>query len=1050
MCGGGVAIGDANGDGLADVYLTRPTGGCRFYQNLGGFKFKDVTAASGLEDEGAWGLGASFADIDNDGDLDLYVCGFACPNRLFINDGSGKFQEKAAEFGLSFSGASVMMAFADYDNDGDLDGYLLTNRIDPPADMRGKGRAAKINGKWHVPEEYLEYSDVLVKPDGNPHVIQAGQYDHLFRNDGGKFVDASGEAGIHGNHFGLSATWWDYNNDGLPDLYVANDFYGPDHLYRNDGDGTFTDVARDALPHTPWFSMGSDAADINNDGLIDFVASDMSGTNHYRQKMAMGEMSENAWFLTSAEPRQYMRNAVFINTGSDRFMEAAYLTGLANSNWTWSMKFADFDCDGRVDLFVSNGMTRDWFNSDLRARSLAMGGFGDPRWRDFWMAQPPLKEQNLAFQNKGNMQFESVGEPWGLNLNSVSFGAALGDFDGDGDLDLIVNNFQETPAVYRNQATANRVVILLRGTTSNRFGIGASVRIETDSGIQVRQMFPARGFMSCDENAIHFGLGSDEAITRMTVTWPSGMIQEFRDIAANQTITVTEREQGSEESVASDPDPSPSLFVVASQFNVGSHKETPFDDFALQPLLPRKLSQLGPRIAVGDIDADGDPDLYIGGAADHSGQICRNDGGGKFSSLASPWDQMSEDTDAAFFDADGDGDLDLYVVSGGVECNPDSELLRDRLYLNTGDGAFTKSTKALPDLRDSGGTIAIADIDHDGDTDLFIGGRVIPGQYPLAPRSRILLNKGGKFRDATVEVSEGLSLTGLVTDAIWSDIDGDGWLDLLVTHEWGPVKVWKNTEGRLTELPQPEIGNLTGWWNSITAGDIDHDGDPDFAVMNFGLNTKYQTSIEKPAQLFFGDFDGSGTMRLIEAAFESEILFPVRGRSCTTSAIPSLAARFNDFDSFARASLSEIYPAAQLERAHQFRANTLESGILVNDGLGQLTFRPLPRLAQIAPAFGAAFADVDSDGILDLYIVQNFFGPEPETGHMDGGVSLLLKGDGLGEFEPMWPNESGLIVSGDAKDVAADDFDGNGSVDFVVSVNDGNPLLFLNQTKPAR
>jgi len=526
-------------------------------------------------------------------------------------------------------------------------------------------------------------------------------------------------------------------------------------------------------------------------------------------------------------------------------------------------------------------------------------------------------------------------------------------------------------------------------------------------------------------------------------------VQEFRDVAANQTITVTELDDESAGPGTPSSTSAP-LFAVAHQFNIDSHQENPFDDFARQPLLPKKLSQLGPRIAVGDIDADGDQDLYIGGAAGHSGQICRNDGGGKFSSLANPWDQLSEDADAAFFDANGDGDLDLYVVSGGVECEPESELLVDRLYLSTGGGAFTKATDALPDLRDSGGALATADIDQDGDTDLFIGGRVIPGQYPLAPRSRILLNTGGKFHDATDEVSDGLSRTGLVTDAIWSDIDGDGWLDLLVTHEWGPVKVWKNTEGRLTEHPQPEIGSLTGWWNSITAGDIDHDGDPDYAVMNFGLNTKYQASPEEPVQLYFGDWDGSGTMGLIEAGYESETLFPIRGRSCTTHAIPSLAKRFTDFDSFARASLSEIYPTAQLAKAHQFRGNTLESGILTNDGRGQLTFRPLSRLAQIAPAFGAAFADADGDGNLDLYIVQNFFGPEPETGRMDGGVSLLLKGDGKGNFEPVWPNKSGLMVSGDATDVTAGDFDGNGSIDFVVGVNDSAPVLFLNQRETTR
>jgi hypothetical protein len=1033
MCGGGVAIGDADGDDLPDVYLTRPQGGCLLYKNLGDFRFHDVTAECGLANE-AWGLGATFADIDNDRDLDLYVCSYDSPNRLFINDGSGRFSEQANAYGLDFNGASVMMAFADYDNDGDLDAYLLTNRMDPPEHLRGKGRGAKINGKWYVPKEYHEYSDVLVKADGKPVPIQAGQFDHLYRNDGDHFVDVSQAAGIEGNHFGLSATWWDYDSDGYPDLYVANDFYGPDHLYHNNQDGTFTDVAKEALPHTPWFSMGSAAGDINNDGRLDFFASDMSGSNHYRRKVAMGEMGENAWFLTSAEPRQYMRNAVYLNTGTERFMEVAYLTGLADSNWTWSTKFADFDNDGWTDLFISNGMTRDWFNSDLRAQSLAIGGFRDRRGWEFWLKQPLERESNLAFRNTGKLSFENAASDWGLDLSAVSFGAAVGDLDRDGDLDIVVNNFAEAPAVYRNQSTANRLVILLQGTQSNGFGIGARVRLTSNAGTQSREMTLASGFMSSDQPIISFGLGTEEIVHDLKVRWPSGVEQIFEKLEANQAYTITEPEQDSP--MPAKP-PRIAIFNRSTNFKPIKHTETPYDDFARQPLLPSKHSQLGPPLATGDIDNDGDKDLFIGCAKGQVGTIYRNEGRGRFTPMPLDSVSVSEDMAAQFFDADNDGDQDLFVVSGGVECAPGDEALRDRLYLNDGRGTFARAIEALPDLRDSGGCLAITDVDLDGDLDVFVGGRLIPGQYPLSPWSRLLINDGGRFSEKDKPI-----LAGLVTGVVWADIDGDDWVDLISTTEWGSVKVWKNEQGRLQEQTvESGLGELSGWWNAIAAGDVDNDGDIDFAITNAGLNTKYHA----PVSLYYGDHEGSGIMHLIEAEFINDTLFPIRGKSCSTAAIPTLGERFQTYDAFARASLQEIYTPQRLQAAHHFQATTLEHGILLNDGSGKFQFHPLPRLAQAAPSRSVAMADFNQDGNLDLVLAQNFFGPQPETGRMDGGVSLVLLGNGRGDFEPLWPDTSGVVVPGDASSVIVADLDGNGSNDLLFGINDGEAVLYLNQ-----
>jgi hypothetical protein len=479
---GGVCLGDYDGDGLADVFLTRPEGGNRLYRNLGGFRFQDVTQKAGI-DEGGWGAGATFVDIDGDGNLDLYVCGFDRPNRLYVNRGDGTFSERASQYGLNFSGSSVMFSFADYDLDGDLDGYLLTNRYGKVRSLDSVNFQIR-DGRLIPPTELEEVVAGLVKPDGSYVTFTAGQRDHLYRNDGdGTFTDVSEQAGIAGAHLGLSATWWDYNGDAYPDLYVANDFWGPDHLYRNNGDGTFSDVNTEVLPHTPWFSMGADVADINNDGRLDFMASDMSGSNHYNQKVSMGDMNKDGWFLEYPEPRQYMRNAVYLNSGTDRFCEVAYLTGLADTDWTWSIKFADLDSDGYQDVFITNGMTRDWTNSDIRLQVSALGGKRSPAGQRLWMSQPKKKDANKAYRNLGDLQFEDIGQSWGLDHVGVSYGAALDDLDNDGDLDLVVTNLDEQPGIYRNNGTSgHQVKVRLRGTRSNSYGIGTTVRLHNAGG----------------------------------------------------------------------------------------------------------------------------------------------------------------------------------------------------------------------------------------------------------------------------------------------------------------------------------------------------------------------------------------------------------------------------------------------------------------------------------------------------------------------------------------------------------------------------------------
>ena len=1049
--GGGVALGDYDGDGRSDIYLLRPFLGSRLFRNLGDFRFEDVTDGAGVEDGGAWGMGATFADLDNDGDLDLYVCGYDSPNRLYENRGDGTFVERAEESGLDFKGASVMMAFADYDRDGDLDGYLLTNRYIPATGGIIEASLKKKDGRLIIPDELSELVGIMIKPDGREKVIKVGQEDRLYRNNGdGTFTDVTGEAGIVGRDMGLGVVWWDFDHDGWPDIYVSNDFYGPDRLYRNNGDGTFTDVIEKTVPHTPWFSMGTDVADINNDGLLDLFASDMAATSHYKAKANMGEMDEQSWFLTSAQPPQYMANTVYLNSGTDRFFEVSRLLGVASTDWTWSVKFADFDNDGWADLFVTNGMTRSWFNSDMRAKLYTLGGLSTEEGGRLYLEAPPLRESNLVFRNLGGSRFQSPDDTWGLGHIGVSFGAATGDLDGDGDLDLVVNNFEETVSVYRNHSSGgNRIKIRLIGTASNRYGVGALVRLRTRSGSQVRYLTLARGFASADDPIVHFGLGEDEMVDEITVEWPSGRTQKLRSLASNRFYTITEPEISTpgverEEKLRR-------IFERIEDFAEVVHREKPYDDFADQPLLPNKMSQLGPGLAWGDFDGDGIEEFFVGGGSGQAGrlyQVHYADGDYKTSAgFSFEKDSLSEDMGALFFDADSDGDLDLYVVSGGVDRWAFDKALGDRLYLNNGHGDFTEATKdALPKNSESGSCVTGGDFDRDGDLDLFIGGRYIPRNYPLTPVSRLLRNEGGRFSDVTEELAPELGRTGLVTGALWSDADGDGWLDLLVTHEWGPIKLYRNVDGRILEDATEEAGlsERLGWWNSIVGGDVDNDGDIDYAVTNFGLNTKYHASVEEPTVLYYGDFGPYESLRLVEAGYEGSNLYPVRGKSCSTDAMPHLALNFDTFHKFASSSLGQIYSSRDLKSAHRYEVNSLESGVLINDGNGDFVFASLPQIAQAAPGFGAVLTEVDGDGNLDLYIVQNFFGPQPETGRMDGGLSLLLRGMGDGRFDPVWPNKSGLVVSGDAKALTAADFDRDGWVDFALTVNDGSMVGFLN------
>jgi len=1018
--GTGVAIGDYDGDGRPDIFVVSKTESCRLFRNLGGWKFEDVTEKAGVGDKGEaagiWKQGATFVDVNNDGLLDIYVCRYGAPNLLYMNQGDGTFREEAAARGLAVDDGCVMAAFCDYDRDGFLDVFIQTNR----------------------PES-----------EGHPNP----QRNYLFQNNGdGTFKDVTDRAGVSGRAQGHSAIWWDYDGDGWPDLYVANDFSPPDKLYHNNRDGTFTDTINSVVPQMPFSSMGADLGDVNNDGLVDLFVSDMAATTHQKDQRTMANSRR---LITdppddSTEAPEYMRNALYINTGTGRCLEAAYLAGLGATDWTWSVRLEDLDNDGRLDVFVTNGMYRETNNADVMARMMMADS---PAAKvEIQRAGPELAEQHLAFRNLGDLRFEDVSAAWGLNQKGISFGAALGDLDGDGNLDIVYSNYRGGVTLLRNDSdSGHRVTIELRGTRSNRFGVGSLVRIETDSGIQVRPLVLSRGILSSSEPIIHFGLGSDALIKRLTVSWPSGVTQIFADLSADRRYTITEpRTAASPEARA---DAARGQFTEVSQGAKLSlrSREIAVDETAEQPLLPVRQNRRGPALAVGDINGDGRDDLVLGGTPLDPARILLDGSASRFyssdSSLLATEGPLS-DGPILLFDAVGDGTNDLLVTKGGSSRPAGSPDFQPRLFLNDGYGVFRRApANVLPPLAISAGAVAAADFDRSGRLGFFLGGRVLPGDYPLAPRSALLANRGGSFEDVTDALAPGLREVGLVTGALWSDVDGDGWPDLLVTLEWGHVKYFHNNKGGGFEDWTERAGFAsagTGWWTSIAAADFNGDGRPDYVVGNVGLNTQYRASPDRPALLFHGDFRGDGVPQLIEAYYEGDRLYPWRTRHDLGAVIPSILKRFPRNDYYARATLGEIVGEDRLAAARRFAATELRSGVFLSQADGSHRFEPLPRIAQIAPIQGLVAGDFDGDGRADVYAVQNSYAPIPAVGRFDGGLSQLLRGDGRGGFTAVSPAESNLVVPGDAKALAVIDLDGDGWPDFVVTRNNSSSLAFRN------
>jgi len=1017
----GVVVADFDRDGHNDIYVVSKNGPCALYTQATLGRFKDIAATAGVDcvpqDEKIGKIGATAVDINQDGWMDLYVCRYDAPNLLFVNNGDGTFTEQAKAHGLDIKDASVMASFADYDRDGDLDCYLVTNILDFSKSPQGRR-------------------------------------DYLLQNDGqGHFTDVTKSAGIWGLTQGHCAVWFDANQDGWPDIYVANDFETPDRLYLNKGDGTFADVIDERLPHVTYFSMGADSGDLNNDGLVDYVVTDMRDRTHRQFMAGMEEIGRGLWEMERVSDLipQYMWNAVYLNTGTDRFQEVASLFGMQATGWTFGTRVADLDNDGRLDAFFTTGMIRNFIDADLVdkqnvAPSLAARA-------NVWKNSPPRAETPVAYHNLGDLRFADVTAAWGLDIPGVAFGCVVADIDSDGDLDLIYANCNEPPTIMRNDlAGGHRVVIKLAGRAPNRDGIGAEIRLESaGTGAQVRQLFTERGIVASEPPLVSFGLGDDTVIRKLTIRWPRGQVQVLENLPADRLLTITEP--------ALDPaaKPAPAVFHTPARADAlftesavargltHENNVRPFDELLRQRLLPRRLNGQGPALATADVNGDGVADVFVTGTAGQAGELFLGQADGTFKSAPDqPWAAALEadDVGAAFADLNGDGRPDLFVSAGGVQSDRGNPLLNDRVYLNDGHGRFTLAPEGmLPADGESTGVVATADFDGDGRTDVFVGGRVVPGHYPDKPRSFLYRNTGGKLVDVTDDVAPGLREIGMVTAAVWADLDGDGKPGLVVATEWGPVVCFRNTGGRLVDVTaQTGLAGVTGWWSALAAADVNGDGRLDLIAGNTGLNTKYRATVTEPAVLFSGDLDGSGNSRLVEAQYLEGKLYPVRGRSKLAYAYPWLAKKFPTYRAYGQATVEEIFGADRLAAVRKLTATELASGVFLRQPDNTFRFEPLPRAAQIAPINAIVARDLDGDGRVDLFCVGNDYGPEPTTGRFDGGVGMFLKGDGKGGFTAVLPAQSGVVVTGDARSAVAVDARGKPAV--IVSRCDGPLLLF--------
>jgi len=1021
--GGGVGLGDVNNDGLLDIYLTANQLPNRLYINKGNFVFEDVTETAKLSGNRAWSTGVSMVDINSDGWLDIYVCnsgdvyGDNRQNEFFINNGDGTFSENAEQMGLADSGLSTHAAFFDYDKDGDLDVYLLNNSFTAVS-------------TFNFQKKLRDKRD------------QKGG-DKLFRNDSGKFIDVSEEAGIFGSEigFGLGVSVADLDKDGWLDLFISNDFFERDYIYMNNGDGTFSEDLENQMRSTSLSSMGSDVADITADGLPEIFVTDMlaKSDDRYKTTMTFENWDKYQYNLKNGYYRQNTRNTLHLNNGISfenklTFSEVGRLAGVEATDWSWSALITDFDNDGHKDLFVANGLAQDIhdqdylnFISDEEIKKMIVKKNGVD-YKKLVELVPVNRISNCVFAGDSNLGFKDVADSWGLDTPSHSSGSAYGDLDNDGDLDLIVNNINMPPFVYKNKSTEllkenNYLKVKLIGEKNNINAVGAKVTIKSDEQIFYLEQSPIRGFQSTVDNIVHFGLGEISSIDSLIVDWYYGKRSVLTNISVNQTVVISESEAQKPEH-KEEQNNNKSIFKNVSEIIDLDylHVENTYVDFDRDRLLYHMRSTEGPKLDIGDVNNDGLMDFYIGGAKNSAGKLFLNIGQNKYKSSNADLfekDKQSEDSQVVFFDVDNDGDLDLYVSSGGVEYSSSSYALFDRLYINDGFGEYARSSQLLPTSNPESTSVVIPnDFDKDGDIDLFVGIRLKPGSIGVPQNGYILENNGkGEYKDVTLELAPEMIELGMITDAKWADFDNDDDYDLIIVGEWMEIKLFENDNSNFTEISK-DVGlkNTSGWWNRIASSDIDNDGDIDFIVGNHGLNSRFKASVEAPISCYVNDFDNNGSIEQIVCNYNEGKSYPLVLRHDLIKQLPHLKKKYVYYTNYKGQAIEDIFTSEELKNSIVHEVTMLESILLINNGDASFKIKPLPTESQFAPIYAISASDFDKDGVIDLVLGGNLYNVKPEIGSYDASYGQFLKGTGNGDFTVYSMGESGLFLDGEIRD----------------------------------
>lgn len=1029
--GGGVAAGDINNDGLTDLFFVSNAGQNRLYLNKGNFQFEDITEKAGVEGFADWSTGVTMADVNGDGLLDMYVCtvgnykGLEGANELYINNGDLTFTEKAANYGLDFTGFSTQAAFFDYDKDGDLDMYLLNHAVHT---SRSYDRVSTRSLRHNEAGDYL-YENQLVTSDSPE---KKGTIT--------KFKDASQRAGIYqaAMGYGLGVSVADLNNDGWEDIYVSNDFHEDDYYYINKGDGTFTESVKEHFKHLSRFSMGCDIADVNNDGFQDVMTLDMYSEDEKIEKSSMGEDPYEIFLykLQFGYFNQYSRNCLQLNLSGKKFSDIALMSGVAATDWSWSPLLADYDNDGYKDIFITNGINHrpnnlDYIkfalNDSLLKGNKTSGTF-DERAVSL---MPEGKVHNYLFRGTPSLQFEDKSTQWGFGSPTISNGAAYADLDNDGDLDLITNNINEQAGVYRNnnekQLGNHYLKVKLQGNTPNTFGVGAKVVLRNKGVTQIQQLMPTRGFLSSVEPTLIFGLGKLSRVDTLIVVWPNQKMEVKTNIQADTTLTLNQIDAGRDSKEFYDllyKKAEPLSEDVTDKVNLSyQHQENSYLDFYRESLIPFQVSTEGPALAVGDVNGDGSDDFFAGGGKHQPGELFIQEGE-EFNHTNEALfraDSVFEDVDAVFFDADGDKDLDLYVVSGGNEFYGKMNQLFDRLYLNDGKGNFSKSVASLPPMHDNKSCVKPFDFDKDGDLDLFVGGRVVGYKYGKTPNSYLLINDGkGNFTDDTDKLAPELRHAGMTTDALWIDYDRDGDTDLIVSGDWMPIKVFENQNNKLADATaQSGLSKTNGFWSALAAADVDNDGDMDLLAGNLGTNTKLRKRKNSHLQIHVKDIDNNQTLDHILAYSIDNKWYPIAYKDELGKQLPLINKRFTSYKDFAGKTINEIFQPHELKDAEVLEVNMFESVYLENKGNKQFEIHQLPVEAQVSKIFAFHIGDMDGDKKPDVLLGGNFYGASPYQGRYDASYGLVLKGDGKGNFQPVLPTQSGLLLEGEVRKIAS-------------------------------